>query len=60
MIDISKNDIYRGLSRATKETRKGEYRKGKHSFEILALIDPEKVILASPYAKYFLKALHAL
>jgi len=57
---VSKSDIYRGLSRATRDTKKGEYGKGKHSFEILAQIDPEKVRKASPYADRFLNALNHL
>jgi len=54
---ISKHDIYHGLCQATKGTQKGEYGKGKHSFEILALIDPRQVRLNSPYADRFLAAL---
>ncbi|MDQ6955031.1 MAG: DUF4276 family protein [Mariprofundaceae bacterium] len=54
---VDKADIYRGLSQATKETQKGEYGKGKHSFKILALIAPDKVRSASPYADRFLKVL---
>jgi len=57
---ISKNDIYNGISKATKKTQKGEYGKGKHSFEILALIDPNKVKIASPYANRFLNTLMSL
>ncbi|MDQ6996157.1 MAG: DUF4276 family protein [Mariprofundus sp.] len=57
---ISKSDIYLGLSQATKNTKKGEYGKGKHSFEILAQIDPEKVRRASPYADRFLNTLNHL
>ncbi|MDX8404678.1 MAG: DUF4276 family protein [Mariprofundus sp.] len=58
--NISKADLYNGLSRATKGTKKGAYGKGRHSFEILALIDPDKVSSASPYAERFLKTLNSL
>jgi len=57
---IRKKDIYDSLSQATRNTQKGEYGKGKHSFEILALIDPNKVRLASPYADRFLNTLTSL
>jgi hypothetical protein len=36
---------------------KGEYSKGQHSFEILALIDPAKVRAASPHAGRLLNVL---
>ncbi|SPF41238.1 hypothetical protein SBA4_2680004 [Candidatus Sulfopaludibacter sp. SbA4] len=35
------------LSRATKDCQKGEYSKGRNSFEILARIDPTRVRAAS-------------
>jgi len=57
---IKKTDIYTALSQATRNTQKGEYGKGKHSFEILALIDPKKVRLTSPYADRFLAVLENL
>ena len=46
--NIGKVDLFAGLERATRNCQKGEYSKGQHSFEILALIDPEKVRAASP------------
>ena len=57
---INKPDIYHGLCQATKDAQKGGYEKGKHSFEILALIDPNKVRLACPYANRFLTTLEKL
>jgi hypothetical protein len=36
------------MKQATKDCQKGEYSKGQHSFQILALIDPAKVRAASP------------
>jgi len=51
---ISKTDIYNGLKSATRDTQKGVYGKGAHSFKILAVIDPIKVREAAPYAARFL------
>ena len=49
---ISKADVFKFLKLATRNTTtKGEYDKGKHSFEILAQIDPDKVCEAAPNAK---------
>ena len=47
---ISKQDLFEGLKQATKECQKGEYAKGGHSFQILAMIDPKKVREASKSA----------
>lgn len=48
---ILKKDVYDALAAATRNTKtKGAYSKGGHSFELLALIDPNKVRLASPHA----------
>ena len=59
--DIPKKDVLDGLKNATRKTKKGGYsdknRKGKHSFEILERIDPEKVRKASLYAERFISAL---
>ena len=49
--NIAKNDVLNGLKNATASVSKGEYGKGQHSFDILAQIDPDKVIAASPHAK---------
>jgi len=54
---IPKVELFGGLERATKDCQKGEYSKGEHSFQILALIDPTRVRAASPFAA---KLLHAL
>jgi hypothetical protein len=51
---IPKRDIERKLRQATRNSSKGEYSKGKHSFEILAELDPAKVRCKSPYADRFL------
>ena len=55
--NIPKADLYDGMQMATRGCRKGEYSKGQHSFEILALINPEKVKAASPHAERLLNTL---
>ena len=57
--NIPKQIVISGLNKATRKTQKGVYErnKGKHGFEILAKLDPEKVRRASPYADRFFKAL---
>jgi hypothetical protein len=37
---VAKQDIYRSFANATRQTSKGAYSKGDHSFEILARINP--------------------
>ena len=49
--NIPKSDLYNALRGATRDSRKGEYGKGRHSFDLLARLDPQKVTQASPYAK---------
>ena len=58
--DVSKQDIERGLSRATRQCKRtGAYHKGRHSFAVLAELDPEKVTAASPHAKRLVDTLIA-
>ncbi len=55
---IPKADVFKGLRYATRQTKtKGSYSKGSHAFQILALIDPNLVREASPYADRLLIAL---
>lgn len=55
--NISKKDVFDGLSNATRHTQsKGEYKK-KHSFDLLSMIDPDKLRKASPYAERLISAL---
>ena len=54
---VSKQDVCRGLDRATQATGKGRYRKGKDSFGILASLDPAKVRNGSCHAERFVQAL---
>ncbi len=51
---ISKPDVLDGLMNATRDTKKGAYGKGAHSFKILARIDPAKVRQVAPYAERLL------
>ena len=57
--NIPKSDLYDALKRATRRSRKGEYGKGRHSFDLLAQLDPQKVVDASPYAKRLVDTLLA-
>lgn len=58
--NVAKQDVESGLTQATRSTRKGKYSKGKHSFEILAELDPGKVREKSPYAERFFSTLERL
>ena len=50
--NVPKGDIETGLNMATRHCEgKGAYHKGRHSFAILAELDPGKVTAASPHAK---------
>lgn len=56
---IQKAQVMRSISTAVMHctTRgKSEYSKGEHSFKILAIIDPQKVMRASPWAERFINA----
>ena len=48
--DVAKDDVLEGLKNATRQTKKGEYGKGRHSFDMLERIDPANVMAASPHA----------
>lgn len=56
---IPKADLYAALDSATRNCKKGSYgrSKGRHSFGILATVDPAKVAAASPHAKRLLETL---
>lgn len=55
--DVPKEDVLSNLRRATSGTRKGSYHKGRHGFEMLGKLDPNKVIDASPHARRFVNSL---
>ena len=54
---VSKQDIERGLNMATQQCKSGRYHKGRHSFAILAELNPGKVTAASPHAKRLIDTL---
>ena len=54
---IPKKDLFAGLKNATRNTKKGPYDKGKHSFEILEMLNPELVCHASPHAHHLIDVL---
>jgi hypothetical protein len=57
---VPKLDLLKGLEQATRQTSKGAYAKGKHSFPILGALDPAKVEAVAPSARRFLHTLRAL
>lgn len=58
--EIPKVDVRNGLARATRNSTKGRYHKGAHSFRILEKLDPAIVTDASPYADRFIGTLSRL
>lgn len=57
--NIPKKDVFAQLEAASRDSRKGRYRKGSHSFSLLKQIDPTKVIQRSPFAKRLVDTLKA-
>jgi len=56
--EIDKKKVLNSLRNATRNCLpKGAYDKGNHSFKLLARIDPEKTVKASPWAKRFVEVL---
>lgn len=56
--DVEKSDIFNALELASKNCKtKAPYGKGAHSFKLLALIKPDVVMAASPWAKRFIDEL---
>jgi hypothetical protein len=54
----SKSSIYESLARATRDCKsKAPYTKGEHSFDLLARIDPKKVIAGSRWGARFVAIL---
>lgn len=52
---IAKLQVYQSLNNATRNCKtKAPYGKGEHSFKLLALIDPTKVMAASVWAERFI------
>lgn len=58
---VAKGDVPAGLADASRNSRKGVYSKGGHSFEILGALDPDRVFSdAAPHAKRLLETLERL
>ena len=57
--NIPKGDIEKGLNMAARQCRRkgSAYHKGRHSFTILAELDSQKVIDASPHAERLVRTL---
>ena len=55
--DVAKDDVLGGLKNATRQCKKGEYGKGRHSFDILEQTDPANVMAASPHARRLVETL---
>ncbi len=55
---VGKRQIYDALAAATRDCKtKSPYGKGEHSFKLLALVDPDKVVKASPWAQRLIETL---
>ena len=54
---VSKEDVLDGLSQAARNTKKGGYKKGPDSYEILERLDPARVRDMSPFVERFIQAL---
>lgn len=55
---IDKKTVYQALAEATRHCKsKGAYGKGKHAFQLLAMLDPAKVIAAAPWANRFVTSI---
>ena len=55
--DVAKEDVLQGLKNATRQCKKGEYGKGRHSFEILERVDPANVMAVSRHARRLVETL---
>tara|TARA_R110000868_G_scaffold140852_1_gene356847 strand:+ start:6246 stop:6872 length:627 start_codon:yes stop_codon:yes gene_type:complete len=54
---VHKTDVFTALKKATIKSKKGEYGKGSHSFKLLAEIDANLVVAASPWTNRFITEL---
>ena len=54
---IPKQDVYNALQHASLKTRKGEYHKTRHGFDLLERVDPHRVSQASRHANRLLAVL---
>lgn len=58
--EVTTSEVASILKEATKQCNSGPYSKGRHSFRVLAVICPERVAAASPYARRLLDVVAAL
>ena len=58
--NMDRKSVLSILENASKDTKKGQYSKGRDSFKILMKIDPKKVTEKSRWAKIFLENLDTL
>lgn len=57
---VPKRDLLTALDGATRGcAKKGQYHKGKHSFDLLATLDHERLAASSPYARRLFETLRA-
>ena len=54
---VPKAEVLEGLRNATRQSRKGEYGKGRHSFDILEQADSARILVASPHASRLIDTL---
>lgn len=54
---VAKSEVLDGLKNATRKSRKGEYGKGRHSFDILEHADAAGIVAASPHASRLIDTL---
>ncbi|MDI7268717.1 MAG: DUF4276 family protein [Myxococcota bacterium] len=58
---IAKQDVLGALAKATRGTKtKGEYHKTRHGFDLLALVDPGRVVGASRHARRLVETIAEL
>jgi len=55
--DVSVDGVIRSLKTASRNTSKGEYKKGPHSFDLLGMLDPDKIRAASNRAEQLFQIL---
>jgi Domain of unknown function (DUF4276) len=59
--EVGKSDLYDSLEKATRKTKtKGAFAKGKHSFKLLAMLDPDLIRTAGGWAERFFVTLERL
>jgi len=58
--EVEKTDVFHRLESVTRQSKRGKYRKGSHSFDILEQIDPAKVCKASQHAKRLIDTLRRM